>query len=276
MKRIVIPTQDFENTQFTFKYASMLFGLSDVQYTLLNTYEEPHKTAGNLINLTDWLAEESQRVLKLQLEGVLKETPDAEGVIQTASHYGDLATVLNGMHKHNPIDFVVMGTSGADGLKRFFGGSNTSNVVASVSCPVISLPYDDSLLMPINRVCVALDYQSTPDNFFLDQVKYVAELRKAEVQFVYVETELEDKRKAETVAQINEYIQGHLGNLKHSFHEHKANSISEGLSQFVETNGSNILAMMGRKHGFLERLFVKSNTKEMSCLSAVPVLVTHE
>ena len=52
--------------------------------------------------------------------------------------------------------------------------------------------------------------------------------------------------------------------------------IEEGINDFVETNGIDLLITIPKKHKLLDSLFKNSSTKQLVTQSHVPVMCVHE
>src|SRR5690606_3790534 len=77
-------------------------------------------------------------------------------VINTEIVDSELKDGVDAYLKMRDIDMVVMGTSGEENLKEQFTGNHTEQVIARVSCPVISIR-DDFNIADFTNIVLALD-----------------------------------------------------------------------------------------------------------------------
>ncbi|CAN5532599.1 hypothetical protein BH23BAC1_BH23BAC1_33470 [soil metagenome] len=75
------------------------------------------------------------------------------------SSTGLLDENIKALSEELDIDLVVMGTTGATGLKEVFLGSNTSHAIENLDCPVLAIP-EHTKFSPINKIFYATDFQS--------------------------------------------------------------------------------------------------------------------
>ena len=66
-----------------------------------------------------------------------------------------------------------------------------------------------------------------------------------------------------------------LGNLNHSFHTLSKKDVSDGLTGFVESRDSDMIAFINRKHFFFSSIFSKPLVKEIGYDTTVPILALH-
>jgi hypothetical protein len=62
---------------------------------------------------------------------------------------------------------------------------------------------------------------------------------------------------------------------KHEFHTINESKVREGINKFMETNHTDLLAMVAHKHPLFDRLFGRIHTKVMSYETKIPLLVLH-
>lgn len=275
MRRIVIPTKSFEDTMFMFRYAKMWFGAENVEYLLLNCYKEPTKSTEMMMSLTEILAEESERYLQEQKKDIVEQFPDVASNVKTLSMYGFLEDCVLKLHQHRPIDFVVMATSGAGKIKRFFGGSITSKVVSHADVPVISIPYKYTHFTPPKAICLCIDYAHLPNADHLKTIALLSRSKKASISVVHINTGDSGKNNVYE-SETKSLIAQHLSNCDYKLYDIDADSIAEGIKQFVQIQDPSLVVMIAHKKNFFQRWFETSQSKLITNISEIPVLVLKE
>ena len=268
--KILLPTDFSQNARTAIEYAISMFRYDNVKYILLNSYIDRYTTADMLISIRDLMKKDSENGLKQEAEFLLENSPEDSLDIETRSVFGGLDHIIKGLIKSEGIDLVVMGTKGATGLKSVFVGSNTEKVVGKVKIPVLVIP-EDTKFMPPARIALATDEKEFSDQFEFSSLKELVMQFDAEFFIVNILTGGKDQD-ASCKIKLHRTFQG----IPHTFHHLKHSDVIAGLNQFVEENRIDILAMVGHRHKFLERLFIKSTTKEMSMFTNVPLLIMHE
>jgi hypothetical protein len=66
-----------------------------------------------------------------------------------------------------------------------------------------------------------------------------------------------------------------FGDVVHTFHTLTDIKVAPGIHSFIESRDSDLLALINKKHSFLNSIFTKSLVKEIGYKPQVPVLVMH-
>lgn len=164
-------------------------------------------------------------------------------------------------------DLIVMGTTGAGGFKEVFLGSVAGEVLERAHCPVLAVPEKNQFDGRIDHFVFATNFQDE-EHTALDRLIEFAEPFGAQIHVVNVDT-------------------GHTNFYHHRMDELKADyqnhdnlhfqvldgvDIYEELTNHLEDNPADILAMVTHKRNFIQELFNYSKAKKMSYHSDTPVL----
>ena len=267
MKKILIPTDFSDNAHHAARYALSLFGGS-ASYTLVNAYQLPHSGSTMLISLADILQRDSEQLLNEELVRLEDEFPYLLNAVSVLAEMGQPDVVLRKLVDKQGFDLVVMGTKGASGLKGILVGSVASNVIQSVSCPVLAVPDKVSLKEPENIVFASDDVTLQSDHC-PDVLHYIADRSNAKVLILNV------------VNEPDKVVAGHSDRLPintfdgvpHSYHFEEGEHVGEAIATFAVKHEAGIIAMVRRKKDLFANLFGMSNTKEMIQRSELPLLV---
>jgi nucleotide-binding universal stress UspA family protein len=71
-------------------------------------------------------------------------------------------------------------------------------------------------------------------------------------------------------------LQEMLGSIKPNYHFITSNQTDEGIIKFAEENSIDLLVVLPKRHSLLEKLMVKSSTKQLVLHSHVPVMALHQ
>jgi hypothetical protein len=163
-----------------------------------------------------------------------------------------------------------MGTKGATGAKKFLLGSNTVTVIKKVRlCPLMLVPNNCEFAVP-DQIAFPTDF----NRFYgeeLRPIKQLAGLHDSTINILHVngKTNLSDTQNA-NLGMLKDYLEDY----KHSFnwmpnYDTKAHAITD----FIETNKSNILTMINYEHSFIENVTKEPIIKKMGFQSKIPFLV---
>ena len=275
MKHIVIPTRSFEDTLFTFRYAKMWFGDKDVKYHLLNAYSEPAKSSEIMVSLVDLMQKESIRHLERQQKEIISVFPDFKNHIALHSVYGDLPSAINHLNDSVPISMIAMATTGAGKIRRFFGGSHTANVVAKTKCPTLSIPYGYELNQ-IEEICFFVDYENIPNSLLLSEVKSLAQKKNCAIKAVHIHTDKKLDKEGTYESECKSAFQNAFAGLDYSLKSFYAPTVASGIQNYIAMENPSLVVMIAHKQNFLERMFNASDSKLITNVSDVPVLVFHD
>lgn len=161
-------------------------------------------------------------------------------VITTSVEYGNPSMAILKLIEELKIDLVVMGTSGASGLKEIFVGSNTEKIVRGAKVPVISIP-KGSKVSSIKSIVFPNSLREENEELTM-AVKALQNFFKAKLYLVYVNTPALFKRDHETTGRLRTYAKRYM--LK-DFEIHVYNDINEqeGTMNFAQEVGADMIAM---------------------------------
>jgi nucleotide-binding universal stress UspA family protein len=162
-----------------------------------------------------------------------------------------------------------MGTSGAEGWKLFFLGTNTTDVIAQSTIPVISIP-KEATYSKYENIAFTTRFREK-DKIALQKVIVIAKLLKVKVKCLYVQTENTDN----SAKTYNDWKQL-FANEPVQFFIIPDNDVDNTIADFITSQEIDLLAMLTYKRSFFEALFNKSLTKKMAFGSDIPVLALHE
>jgi nucleotide-binding universal stress UspA family protein len=171
-------------------------------------------------------------------------------------------------------DVIIMGTTGASGLKRLFIGSVAAQVVEKSPVPVIVIP-ESHRKTPIKKIGYASDLTHISKD--LDQIAPIAEVFGAHVEIFHIEPTFPTsdaflKFKPET--EIPELAKkfNHL-NLKYRVVKTKFdNDFYAGIESYRRNQKPDMLAVITHKRGWIGKIFDPSKSKGLAYHTKLPVI----
>jgi len=164
------------------------------------------------------------------------------------------------------VDLIVIGTTGAKGLKELFFGSIASRVMQSATCPVLVIP-DTANFRGIERLGLTLEYKPGE----MDLVRKALDLTRklgSELQCVHVDAFDPNKMKT----RLAEYTSTFAYDKDISFHTQYDMNVERGILDYMKTNAIDIIIMEMREERHLMELFSYSIAKRVSYHSDIPLL----
>lgn len=271
MKKILLTTDFSENAQTAIEYGLQLFGSENVSYTLLNTYKEPGSSTAAMVSITDYLRQESETLLGEALESLKEKYPNH--TITTSSIYGSLYPVINALASKDMADIIVVGTRGATQVQNFFLGSNTMDVLRNVQIPTVVVPRSYHF-EPIKTIALAVDFKPLGDVSILEPVIHLAKEKGAAINAFHIQESGDDAMTNASPEVVRLFSE--LGDIQHQFDNIFNENVAAGIGSYMNESHAEMLSIVARKHNFIERLFQKSITKEVSLLATFPLFVVRE
>ncbi|WP_297334478.1 universal stress protein [Flavobacterium sp.] len=278
MKRILFPTDFSEAANAAFVYALQFADSFEAEVIILHVYDLPIVEAPPMPESTKEIFD----VVELnQFESFREELPALHKIAQNKKldHiklrnillYGDLVYNINKVCSEENVDMVVMGTTGASGVKEAFLGSNAGSVIANTQTPVLCVPTAAQFHHQVKSIAFTTQYKDK-DNEALRKTLELAEKFKAKVYCLYIKN---DDDPADIDERINEWkIYYKESNI--DFFNIAGDHIEQTILDFIENQQVDMLVMRTHKRGFFESLFHRSLTKKMAYHTKVPLLVFHE
>jgi nucleotide-binding universal stress UspA family protein len=264
--RILLPTDFSDNALHAARYAVGLFGTHDVTYFLLHAHFEPVIVDPIMTSYSPELVKASEEGLDL----ALKRFKEVAGAMNAERHlvYGPVGAAVRDFAREQGADLVVMGKRGGTGSRLF--GSNTTDVIQDSRVPVLAVP-DDAPLQPVHRILLGDDH----DEVLLQNVSVLRTIVARDNAEVLV---------AHLPVEVPEGVDTHTGAydiaLKGVAHRFVKAATGEdavdGLERTAHLYGADMICVLHRHLGFLQRLFRASTAKQLARHSDLPLLVLEQ
>ncbi len=268
MKTIIFPTDFSKNADLAMNYAIDVAKALNANILALNAFDLPYSQNVMSTSLLEIMRDISEKGLK----EVGKKLAESGVQYETRSMMGNPIRIVKELTKARPDSIVVMGTKGASGIEEILIGSNTASILHAVNVPVFAIPAN-SANRTIERIVYASDFQSARNERALVQLAEMAAAFNAEVLILHVQIDEGAPVKAQ-----REKFERIFANVKHSFHVQHAyeREVERVIQEFAEEKDAGMIALMARKHGFLEGLFHSSMTSKVAFHTKCPFLALHE
>lgn len=277
MKQILFPTDFSEAANTAFIYALRFADSFNAELVILHVYDLPivettmmPETATEIFDIVEMNQFESFRDELPKMHKLAENRKLGHVPMRNILLYGDVVYNINKVCKEEDIDMVVMGTSGASGLKETFIGSVTASVIANVKVPVLGIPAEADY-HPIKSMAFTTQYRDK-DNDSLKRALEIADKFGARLQCIYIKNPDDPSDLEEKINEWKAYYRGR--NI--DFFNIAGDHIEQTLLDFIESQQIGLLVMRAHKRNFFESLFHRSLTKKMAYHSKVPLLVYHE
>lgn len=280
-QRILLPTDFSENAWHAIVYALTIFKTVPCDFFIVNSFQvgssglSTKMGMANDTRLFNLMKEESERELKRTLEKITGLDTNPKHTFKTLSIADSLVNAIGKTVYNNGIDYVVMGTKGASGVREVFMGSNTYKIIKDIDfCPIIAVPDDFEIKENIDAILMATGFEHDFETYELKPLLKIAEYYKSKVKIVHVDTgEALGEKKKESKASLEDKLQ----NVSYEFMEVEAGtSVNATLQNIVESDATiDLVVMINHDHTFFERLTREPVIKKIAFNTKVPFLVIH-
>jgi len=280
MKNILFPTDFSETSKNARKYAIEIADKSRAKIVVVNVYSvtifDPNMPAELLLSAYNEAEKNSKEELE-KIHGeiksdIKKKNLDFKIETECISRQGLVVDEIISIIKEKNIDIVVMGTTGASGLKEIIIGSNTASVVDKSPCLTLAIP-DEAKFTKIKNIVFATDLNETEDHEIFKLIDF-AKTMNAKITFLHVCSEKESEvfqEKENIFKEIKEDVD--YGNME--FEMTECSNIFDGINNYIESNVVDVLTMATQHRSLFGKIFHKSLTKKMAYNTKVPLLALH-
>lgn len=266
--KFVIPVDFSEVSLNGMQYGIETAAALGAEVCLVNiiSLQAPPRATMNMKELYDSMAADSTK----RFEDITKEVNSKKPGLKISHQVVKGDSVLFGMEQlmqNTTFDMVVMGTSGAGGLKKLLLGSNAADMCANSPIPVLVVPNGCVFNRPENIV-YATDLQNF-DNELKEVVK-LAGTFNAKINVLHAESGVKaDKEKTNHVK--NQVVLDH----KYPFIEITFSDTADlktAINEQIEATSADWLIMFTHKLNLWEKLTGKGNTKGIAMDINIPLL----
>jgi len=272
MKNILLLSDFSINSENAIHYAMHLFKNEKCTFHIMHVHKIGSFTSDDLMHSPkESIYESITKEPREKLENLKKELEETHKntnhTLETHIDFDVFLDAINQALTNLKIDFLVMGTNGASGVKEKLIGSNTVNVIRKVSCKTLIIP-EGYTFAPIKELLLPLDPEdSITGKQFTDLLEFI-ETYKLHLDVLRINPNTEN----------DELEQEDLSNL--ALFDCTYNIINNvamdaALSSYMQTNTIDFLSLFVKNEGFLEHFFSKANTKVNISAISKPILVLH-
>jgi nucleotide-binding universal stress UspA family protein len=273
MKKIIVPIDFSEHSEYALKTAAKLAKKHDAQLLALHMLE----MSDIMLSASDGL-QNQKAVFFLQLaekkfnDFLKKDYLEDVKVTPIIKHFKVFSEVNDAALK-NDADLIVMGSHGTSGLKELFVGSNTERVVRNADIPVLVVK-NNVMNVNFDVVTFACDFSEENVKSYLKAVN-LFEKMNSKVYMVYVNLP-NDKFKSslEIEKRVVNFFTKADGNLKKMKDVHYVSdySVEEGVLTFSNKIGADLIAVPTHGRKGLSHFFEGSVGEDVANHSTLPVI----
>lgn len=275
MKSILLPTDFSNNSINAIHYAHDMFHGERCEFYILNVQMASSFVSDDLMTLEPSttiyqnLIETSKKAIHRILTDVKKKYKSDNHIYHTIVDYDNFIDAINQLVQTKNICLIVMGTKGATGAEKVLFGSNTVKVIQRSECPVLAVP-KECKFKGLKQIAFTSNYLTRYKKEELKPLITLGKKFESKISILHITkgeylTESQENNRA--------FLDECFANLNHEFINLANTDLFKTVEDYIEVNEINLLAMMSRKHSFLERLFTRHKVETFAFQITIPFLV---
>ena len=280
IRNVLLPTDFSDNSWNAIMYAIHFFGNVDCHFYLLhvdrpyvlNTTPTVYGVSLDVLNATYSMASKEQ--LKNLLHRIKTITPNNKNhrFFTLAESGAFIETIRTNVEEHK-IDMIIMGTKGANGLKKLLIGSNAGDVITKVKCTTLIVP-ENATYTPVTEIAFPTDYSLSYEVGHLQPIASIMERFQAALSILHI------TKKSESLSlnqqKNKELLEEFFSQQPISFHQITNTKIEEAIEFFVENREISMMAMVAKNLNYFQQILFHSKIKNISYHTDIPFLVMHD
>lgn len=274
MNRFIVPVDFSETSKNAARFAAHLSTLvPDSEIVLYNVFTSIE--AGSDGTPLDSDNGERMSVMELALQSVRTELSGitSSQISCVAEESDNLVESLDNYVKHQGVQLIIMGITGANRVEQVLMGSNTLKMVERQTVPVIIVP-PDARSESAKKVMLISDFKEVDKTIPIEPVKKVLNLFSPSLYVVNVDhehyVELTEEYKAERAK-----LESMLKNYNPEFFFIRLYDFIDAINQFVTDKEIDMIITIPKHHRFLTNLFKTTHTSRLAYHSHVPIVAIH-
>ncbi|MBS1598673.1 MAG: universal stress protein [Bacteroidetes bacterium] len=214
-------------------------------------------------------------IMELALSSVQKElqTITDSKISCVAEESNDFVGSLEGYVRHNGVQLVIMGITGATRLGQIFMGSNTLKVVNRKFAPVVIVP-PDAIFKGMKNVMFITDFKDVDTTIPIAAIKEILNLVRPDLHIVNVDSEHYVELTEEYKAQRDK-LHKMVQEFNPEYYFIRMYDFMDAINQFVVDKNIDMILTVPKNHFFLSNLFKTTHTSKLAYHSHVPIAAIH-
>ncbi|MFT6441570.1 MAG: nucleotide-binding universal stress UspA family protein [Salibacteraceae bacterium] len=275
-RTILLPTDFSDSSRNAIEYGLKLYAGRGYHFVLLNTVEPKAASGtGMMMNLSQMVIDDSKAGLQNDLDWITEKKLNDGNTIEAIHMTGAFSQCIRAVVKKKQAFTIVVGTTGASGLKEFFVGSKAAEIIQESPVPVLTVPFN-AVYKTVKSVVFATDLNKIDNIELLEFLKNLLIRQSATLSIFHVEKSI-SRVKVEDRNEQKKLLIKYFDDVDVEYETLVNEDTVEGVNEYIKKHKqADILVMVPRKKNFFEKIFTKSVAKKVAYHSHVPMLTLHK
>lgn len=272
MKKILVPTDFSPCASNAMRYAIELAARTTAEITALHVIYPNDGLNNNLYDafwIDDYVTQRNKD-LKDWAQKLVEESSHPEVSIHTSCNIGFPVGVVADTAAEMGAALIIMGTTGATGLKGILLGSTAGGVIVNSQNPVLSIP-PNAQFKTHETFVLATDFKMRTDVKSRNALAMVLRAHEATLNVLHV---LREDEAVKTTYESE--ISRNLEDIQHSFHYIHDNDVPNAIDNFIESTRAGGVVAIAHNHSLMHQVFYKSVSRALAGRVQVPMLSLHD
>jgi nucleotide-binding universal stress UspA family protein len=181
---------------------------------------------------------------------------------------------VNAIIEQQHVGLVVIGTTGKTDIEKILVGSHTITMAKECTVPLLVIP-QQAVFEEIRRIVFACNLEKGYSVSQVDTIKAFARDLNARLFLLNV-VDGEDGTDHQSATSGRAELEKHWGEDYPEYHVIRHEDIAEGIMQFADKQGAQLVITIPQKYGFFESLFHRSLTKKLAYHTHLPLLLMND
>ncbi|MCF7561822.1 universal stress protein [Sabulilitoribacter multivorans] len=275
MKTILLPTDFSKNSINAINYAVKLLEHDTCSFYVMNVQKASSFISDDLMTVSssatiyNTLVDAAKRSISNIISQLKKKYKNKSHTFYSIVDYDNFIDAINQTCEVNSVDLIIMGTKGASGLNKILFGSNTVHVMQRCNVPVLAIP-DTCKFKKIDTVAFSCSFSTS---YAAQSFKILIDLVsnfKAKLKVLHV---IEDYNFEEKRIENMNFFKENFIEVTVDRKPLEDKDVFKTIHDYIISNDVKIIAMLSKKHSFLERLFSKHVVETFAFKIDIPFLV---
>lgn len=279
MKNVLLPTDFSGNSLNAIAYALNLFEGSACNFYLLHVIKSADLRISDspYLSSTATIEDIYTKPAKARLRDTLnyistKLSTNKKHRFYAITDHNFLVDSIRQQVREKNINYIVMGTKGASGLKKIIIGSNAGDVITKVHCNTLVVP-ENAKFKQLKEIAFPTDFSMLYNINILQPVVNITEKNAAAIRILNINKK--DVLLNNDQIKNKELLEDYFSNLDHSFHFLTNNKVEDAVQCFVESRNIDMITMVAKNLNYFQHILFHSKIEKISYHTDVPFLVLH-